>query len=86
MQCETITMKNNVRFQGRIYFAFDRDIFGYIYPKKSRSNAKWHNLRVQGRMHPEMFLSCGRSGGLWWPAGLLLYDVILFSGFLSANA
>ena len=25
-------------------------------------------------MHPVKFLSRGRGGGLWWPAGLLLCD------------
>ena len=30
------------------------------------------NVRLQGSMHPVKFLSRGRGGGLWWPAGLLL--------------
>ena len=30
------------------------------------------NVRLQESMHPVKFLSRGRGGGLWWPAGLLL--------------
>ena len=33
------------------------------------------NVRLQGSMHPVKFLSHGRGGGLWWPAGLLLEQV-----------
>ena len=30
------------------------------------------NVRVEVRMHPWWFLSCGQGEGLWWPRGFLL--------------
>ena len=38
------------------------------------------NVRLQGSMHPVKFLSRGRDGGLWWPAGLLFILVGLVVG------
>ena len=35
-------------------------------------------------MHPVKFLSRGRGGGLWWPAGLLfqkcVYNITIYRG------
>ena len=42
------------------------------------------NVRVQGKMHPETFLSRGRGGGLWWPAAwslVVICSVIRPTGY-----